>query len=143
MLANRSMPRSTVIPQVGYPDIGEAIDWLCVTFGFTLRVRMGDHRAQLNVGDGALVIMELPAGFEAQSALGEAFTDSVMIRVEDVDRHHEHALQRGARILRPPADYPYGERQYTVADHVGRRWTFSQSIADVDPRNWGGTPGTL
>jgi hypothetical protein len=25
-----------------------------------------------------------------------------------------------------------------VIDPVGRHWTFSQSIADVDPQTWGG-----
>jgi uncharacterized glyoxalase superfamily protein PhnB len=47
------------------------------------------------------------------------------------------------RILRPPTDYPYGERQYTVEDFAGHTWTFSQSIADVSPETWGGTSGQL
>ena len=68
---------------------------------------------------------------------------SVMVRVDDVDRHHERAKERGARILRPPTDYPYGERQYTAEDLGGHGWTFSQSIADVAPEEWGGTPGEL
>jgi uncharacterized glyoxalase superfamily protein PhnB len=48
-------------------------------------------------------------------------------------------------IVNPPADYPYGERQYTAEDPGGHHWTFSESIADVDPASWGGTlvtPGT-
>lgn len=56
MLANRSMPRSTVIPQLAYRDVGAAAKWLCDAFGFTLRIGMGNHRAQLNVGDGAVVL---------------------------------------------------------------------------------------
>jgi uncharacterized glyoxalase superfamily protein PhnB len=58
--------------------------------------------------------------------------------VEDVDSHYEHARRAGARIINPPADYPYGERQYVAEDFGGHRWTFSQSIADVDPKIWGG-----
>jgi hypothetical protein len=54
MLANRSIPRCTVIPELGDPDVGEAIGWLCDAFGFTLRLRIANHRAQLNVGDGAV-----------------------------------------------------------------------------------------
>jgi uncharacterized glyoxalase superfamily protein PhnB len=45
--------------------------------------------------------------------------------------------------VQAPADYPYGERQYTVEDPSGHVWTFSQTIADTDPRNWGGTPVEL
>jgi uncharacterized glyoxalase superfamily protein PhnB len=38
----------------------------------------------------------------------------------------------------PPVDYPYGERQYSAVDPGGHVWTFSESIADVDPASWGG-----
>ena len=48
------------------------------------------------------------------------------------------AVARGARIVSPPTDYPYGERQYTAVDLGGHHWTFSQSLADVDPADWGG-----
>jgi uncharacterized glyoxalase superfamily protein PhnB len=134
MLANRSMPQCTVIPVIAYVDLGEAVDWLCDVFGFTVRVRIADHRAQLNVGDGALVLRKTDEGF-AESG------DSVMVRVEDVDAHYERAKQPGARIAEPPTDFPYGERQYTVEDFAGRVWKFSQSIADVAPEDWGGTSG--
>ena len=136
MLANRSIPRCTVIPELAYPDVGDAVEWLCDVFGFTLRVSIANHRAQLNVGDGAVVVTEL-------AAVGVDQAHSLMVRVEDVNHHHERATQRGARILRAPADYPYGERQYTAEDFAGHRWTFSQSIADVAPEDWGGTSGQL
>jgi len=137
MIENRSIPRCTVIPELGYPDIGKAIDWLCDAFGFTLRIRIANHRAQMNVGDGAVVLTELAEGQRVD--IGH----SVMVRIENVDRHCEHAIRQGAKIIRPPADYPYGERQYSVEDFAGHRWNFTQTIADVDPRAWGGTPGTL
>jgi len=136
MLANRSIPRCTVILELAYPDIGEAIDWLCDAFGFTLRLRIANHRAQLNVGDGAVVLTE-------QRVADGRNSHSVMVRVENVDRHHERARQHGARVLLSPADYPYGERQYSVEDFAGHRWTFSQSVADVHPAEWGGTPGQM
>jgi uncharacterized glyoxalase superfamily protein PhnB len=135
MLTNRSIPQSTVIPELAYPDIGAAIDWLGAAFGFTLRLRIGAHRAQLNVGDGAVVLTEWSADDESVS--------SVMVRVDDIDAHHERSLQHGARIVRPPADHPYGERQYNAVDLAGHRWTFSQSIFDVAPEAWGGASGQL
>jgi uncharacterized glyoxalase superfamily protein PhnB len=60
------------------------------------------------------------------------------VRVEDADAHHDRAVDAGARITSPPTDYPYGERQYSAEDPGGHLWTFSQSIADVDPADWGG-----
>jgi uncharacterized glyoxalase superfamily protein PhnB len=61
-----------------------------------------------------------------------------MVRVLDVNRHHAQAAQCGATILSPPADHPFGERQYSAEDPGGHRWVFSQSIADVHPHEWGG-----
>jgi uncharacterized glyoxalase superfamily protein PhnB len=131
------MPSSALIPVLAYEDVGEAIDWLCETFGFTERWRAGTHRAQLAVGDAAVAVTEgVPPRRDEAS-------HSVMVRIEDVDRHFERAQERGARILQPPNDYPYGERQYTVEDLGGHRWTFSQSIADVAPEDWGGTSGGI
>jgi uncharacterized glyoxalase superfamily protein PhnB len=132
LLANRSMPPSAVIPVLGYPDVTEAVEWLCETFGFTERWRAGSHRAQLAVGDAGVVVAE-----QSDSLPGSS-NHSVMVRVEDVNSHHEHARERGARILHPPTDYPYGERQYTVEDLGGHHWSFSQTIADVAPEEWGG-----
>ena len=132
MLANRSMPSSTVIPVLPYEDLGEAIDWLCTRFGFRERWRAGSHRAQLAVGDGAVALTEQPVSGHS----------SVMVRIDDVDGHHENAAERGARIVRAPADYPYGERQYTAEDLAGHVWTFSQSINDVAPEAWGGRTRT-
>ena len=96
MLRNRSIPNCTVIPELPFPDIGQAIDWLFDVFGFTLRIRIGDHRAQMNVGDGAIVLTALEPG--EKPIAGRA----VMVRVDSVDRHFEHASRKGARILRSP-----------------------------------------
>ena len=63
---------------------------------------------------------------------------SILVHVDDVDSHHARAKESGARIINPPTDYPFGERQYTAEDIGGHRWTFSQTIADVDPGTWGG-----
>jgi uncharacterized glyoxalase superfamily protein PhnB len=132
MLANRSMPECTVIPILSYPDVGQAIDWLCQAFGFTLRLRIGDHRAQLEIGSGAIVITK-ERTFIARSK------GSVMVRVEDVHRHSVIAIGHGAHLISLPTDYPYGERQYTVEDIAGHSWTFSQTVSDSDPEEWGGS----
>ena len=124
------MPPGAIIPELRYPDVREAADWLCRTFGFTERLRIGNHRAQLSFGDGSLVLTQ--RNVESNASF------SVMVRVKDVDRHYEQVNQSNARIISSLADYPYGERQYTVEDPGGHRWTFSQTIADVDPKTWGG-----
>ncbi|MEW5987177.1 MAG: VOC family protein [Chloroflexota bacterium] len=130
MVQNKSMPPGSVIPEVPYPDVTQGVHWLSQAFGFKERLRIGGHRVQLTFGDGSIV---------ATSHEGEIRPRyTLMARVQDVDAHFERAKAHGARVLSPPADYPYGERQYTVEDLAGHMWTFSQSTRDVDPAEWGG-----
>jgi uncharacterized glyoxalase superfamily protein PhnB len=133
LIANRSVPDASVIPELAYADVLEASEWLCNAFGFRERLRIDNHRVQLVFGNGAVIAIEL--GETPPNA-----AHAVLVRVEDADRHHDQAVKAGARILSPPAEYPYGERQYSAEDLGGHHWTFSQSIADVDPASWGGTP---
>jgi uncharacterized glyoxalase superfamily protein PhnB len=62
-----------------------------------------------------------------------------MLRVDDARAHCERARAHGARILMEPTDMPFGECQYTAEDPAGHRWTFTQTLADVEPEEWGGT----
>ncbi len=134
MLRNRSIPDCIVMPELAYPDVAFAIVWLCAAFDFTLRLRIAEHRAQLQVpGGGAVVLIQ---GRQEEST--DEYAHCVLVRVEDAKSHHVRAKQHGAKIVRDVADHPYGERQYTAADHVRHIWTFSQSIADIDPTDWGG-----
>jgi uncharacterized glyoxalase superfamily protein PhnB len=137
MKANRSMPPGTIIPELAYGDVSTAVAWLCKTFGFRERLRIGNHRSQLVFGEASVIVVARSSGSAAESRPVQA-THSIMVRVAEVDRHYEHAVRRGARIINHPADFPYGERQYTAEDLAGHVWTFSQSIADVDPQEWGG-----
>jgi uncharacterized glyoxalase superfamily protein PhnB len=139
-MRNRSAPHASVTPVLSYPDVAAAVDWLTHTFGFVEHVRIGDHRAQLGFGDGALIVADESHGRRAPASDG--VTHSVMVRVDDVDEHHQRASAAGAHIVTSPATHDYGERQYVVTDLAGHRWTFTQSVADVSPETWGGTTTT-
>jgi len=130
-MGNRSMPPGVVIPELAYADVRAAVEWLCRAFGFRERLRIGDHRAQLVFGEGTIVVTQVGGEVGTQGY-------AVMVRVADVDVHYERAKEAGATIVSAPTDFPYGERQYVVEDLGGHRWTFSQTIADVDPSRWGG-----
>jgi uncharacterized glyoxalase superfamily protein PhnB len=138
MRNNRSVPSAVVIPVLIYPDVQEAVAWLSAAFGFVERLRIGDnHRSQLSVGDGALIVADV-RGDRRPPRAGEV-THTVLVRVEDADEHCARAREHGARILMEPTDLEYGERQYAAADPAGHEWTFSQTLDDVDPKTWGGT----
>ena len=65
-------------------------------------------------------------------------THSVMVRVNDAQAHCEQARAHGARILMEPTDFEYGERQYEAEDPFGHQWTFTETLSDVAPEEWGG-----
>jgi predicted enzyme related to lactoylglutathione lyase len=134
-IENRTMPRCTVIPELVYDDVIAAVGWLCDKFGFVERWRAGDHRAQLSLGDSTVAITE------PRTSRVLPGPRSLLVRVADAGAHCRRARERGVVILRDPEDFPYGERQYTAEDLGGHHWTFSQSIADVAPEEWGGTSG--
>ena len=134
-IENRTMPASTIIPELVYDDVTAAIDWLCDTFGFAERWHAGDHRAQLSFAGGTIAITEPRTSRALPGPI------SLVVRVDDADAHCAHARAHGATIVDEPGDHAYGERQYTAQDPGGHRWCFSQSIADVAPEDWGGTSG--
>ncbi len=137
MKPNRSIPAATVIPVLIYPDVREAVDWLSTAFGFQERLRIGDaHRSQLKVGDGAVIVADI-RGEQVAPREGQV-THLVMVRIDDARAHCERARSHGARILTEPTDWEYGERQYVAEDPAGHRWTFSETLDDVAPAEWGG-----
>jgi uncharacterized glyoxalase superfamily protein PhnB len=143
MLISRTTGSASVVPELVYPDVPHAIAWLCEVFGFRELWRAGGHRARLGFGNGVLILADADPQYGRTSPDTSGLSShAVMVKVADVDAHHRHALQRGARILSPPADYPYGERQYAAADLAGHHWTFTQTITDLAPEDWGGTSTT-
>jgi len=132
MQSNRSIPDAVVLPELAYPDVNAAADWLARVFGFAVRLRIAGHRVQMAVpGGGALVVKQ------GEASPQSCASHSVMVRVADVDTHHACAVAAGAQASLPTT-YPFGERQYGVRDFAGHHWVFTQSVADVDPADWGG-----
>jgi uncharacterized glyoxalase superfamily protein PhnB len=140
MLINRTTGSASIIPELVYADVTLAVDWLCEAFGFTELWRADGHRARVAFGNGTVIVADAdPQHGRSVPAGADVHSHAVMVKVDDADAHHEHARQHGARIVSPPADYSYGERQYTAEDLAGHRWTFTQAIADLAPEDWGGT----
>jgi predicted enzyme related to lactoylglutathione lyase len=136
MIENRSAPPGPVVPVLVYDDVPKAIEWLRGAFGFEERLRTPPepdgtvHHAQLAVGLGSVMLNGQRGGTKQHSG-------GAMVYVPDVDAHCERAKKFGAKIVNPPVTAAFGERQYSAEDPEGHRWTFSQSMADVDPEDWG------
>ena len=140
MLISRTTGSASVIPELVYADVEEAIQWLSDTFGFAELWRADGHRARLAFGNGVVIIADHdPSYGRGLPGDGRLRSYSIMVKVENVDAHYDHARRQGALVLSPPTDYSYGERQYSVEDLAGHQWTFTQTIADLAPEDWGGT----
>jgi uncharacterized glyoxalase superfamily protein PhnB len=136
--SNRSIPDAPIVPVLSCADVRAAVDWLTHAFGFRERLRIGEgHRSQMDAGEGGAVIVA-EAGSDRAAPRRSETTHAVMVRVEDARAHCERARAAGAVILMEPTDFEYGERQYHAEDPFGHRWTFSETLADVDPVEWGG-----
>jgi uncharacterized glyoxalase superfamily protein PhnB len=131
MRYNRSVPPCPVIPVLRYPNPSAAAEWLARSFGFTVRLRIANHRIQMRAGEGCFTIAE-----------GDAVPNhsmTVQVRIEDARGHCERARAAGATILSEPTDHEYGERQYAAEDFHGHVWDFTETLDDVRPESWGGT----
>ncbi len=98
MRVNRSVPPCTVIPVLIYPDPSAAADWLGKAFGFTIRLRIANHRIQMKAGEGCFTIAE-----------GNVLPDNshiIQVRIEDANGHCERARKHGAAVLTEPQDQP-------------------------------------
>ena len=136
MKHNRSVPPPTVVPVLSYLDVRAAVAWLNAAFGFVERTRIGEsHRAQMSIGaDGAVIVAELRGEKPAQV---DGVTHVTRVRVEDVGAQFERARAHGARVLEPPTDREYGERDCTMQDVAGHRWQFAETVRDVAPEDYG------
>ena len=128
MRFNRSVPPCAVIPVLVYPDPSAAAEWLAKAFGFTVRLRIANHRIQMKAGEGCFTIRE--------GNVAPNHSQTVQVRIEDSVGHCERARQNGAVILSEPKDHPYGERQYNAQDFFGHHWDFTETISDVAPEEW-------
>lgn len=137
MKNNRSVPTAVVIPVLVYPDVRAAVAWLTSVFGFAERVRIGEsHRAQMSIGDeGAMIVADTRG--EQQPPQGGIVTHLIKVRVDDVEAQFERVRLGGARVLEPPTEREYGERECTVEDLAGHHWQFTQTMRDVAPEEYG------
>jgi uncharacterized glyoxalase superfamily protein PhnB len=137
MRVNRSVPPTTVVPILVYPDVRAAVGFLTAAFGFVERTRIGEsHRSQMAIGeDGAVIVAG--AGSDRHPPEPRSITHATRVRVEDVDAAFERARDNGAVVVDAPITREYGERDCTVEDLAGHRWQFAATVADVTPEEFG------
>ncbi|MBJ7905827.1 VOC family protein [Streptomyces sp. NPDC003656] len=121
--------RPSVYPTVLYADAKAAIGQLTEALGFTeLTVYESEDgmvlHAELAQGNGAVMVGSKGRGGVFDSVMKDAGPAGVYIVVDDVDAHHQRAVEHGVEILMPPTDQDYGSRDYMARDAEGNVWSF-------------------
>jgi uncharacterized glyoxalase superfamily protein PhnB len=119
------VPEQSIFPSFRYRDAPGAIAWLVEVLGFELSElhEAADGsvaHAELSHGPGLIMI-----GTERDDAfggrVGGGFT---YIAVDVVDGLYEHAVSKGAEVLKEIIDTDYGSRDFSVRDPEGNVWSF-------------------
>jgi len=132
-----------VVPMIAYRDGTQAMDWLAAAFGFQERARWLDDDGTLTHGematDRGLIMLATPtptyegplehrAHCEKAAAWSAApwVIDGVLVYVDDIESHFEHAKAQGAGLLSDIEVGPQDSRLYRAEDIEGHRWMFLQ-----------------
>lgn len=132
-----------VIPMLTYEDGPAVMDWLVRAFGFQEIARMLDDdgklaHGELAAGSGRIMVSAATPLYESPRRHREHcerardwsavpwVIDGVLVYVDDVDAHFEHAKAAGATILTEIEDGWPG-RRYRAEDMEGHRWMFMQA----------------
>jgi DNA-binding transcriptional MerR regulator len=116
-----------------YNDLIAAHSYLSEVFGLAPGELERDESGRGVHGElfaGDQVIWLHPAGSDYQSPqqLG-AVSAMTVVAVNDVDEHHATSRNKGADIISPPVDQPYGVREYGARDLEGHLWYFHAALA--------------
>lgn len=122
----------TESPRVGFQaaaavfvvnEVAKSVAHYQDVLGFHVEFTYGEPPSYAGVERGATLI-HLQAAADAERRPGQA---AVYVFVTDVDALHAELRSRGARILAEPNNYPYGMRDFAVADLDGNLLSFGTS----------------
>ena len=113
---------------LGAREVGERYEY---EDGLIGHAEMTVHGATFYLSDSAPGL-----GVEAISPDDSVHT-SLVLSVPDVDAATDRTIEAGARLERPPTDYPYG-RMSVIRDPFGHRWMLESPVtatasSEVDP----------
>ncbi|MET7701180.1 MULTISPECIES: VOC family protein [unclassified Streptomyces] len=128
--------RPSIYPSLLYANAKAAITQLTEAFGFTeLSVYESEDgtvlHAELVQGNGAVMLGSKGRGGRFDEAMKNAGPCGIYIVVDDVDAHHQCAVDHGAEILMPPTDQDYGSRDYMARDAEGNIWSFGTYAPEI------------
>lgn len=117
-------------PRLTFRDAAKAIEFYAQAFGAKeiMRFEAGGSipHAEITIGDSTILLAEeWPEGGRfSPETLGNSPV-IMTLSVPDVDKFFAHAVEAGAKTVRPIADQFYGRREGTLQDPFGYSWSVS------------------
>lgn len=130
-----AIPR--IIPRLFCRDPDDEIEFCRRVFDATVQNRREDPSGKLVhglIGIGPSLIMiesEWPQVSNRAPAMNASTPVVVYVYVEDVDTTVDKANARGARILDPAQDQPWGDRTAWLMDLQGHVWTVASRVEEM------------
>ncbi|HET9180530.1 MAG TPA: VOC family protein [Candidatus Angelobacter sp.] len=142
-MANKVKPAPdgyhSVTPYLIVKGAAAAIDYYKDIFGAheLLRIPHDDGRighAELKIGDSVIMLAdEFPEmNTVSPKTLGNSPV-GLMVYVDDVDAVFAKAVAKGGAVYKDLADQFYGDRNGTITDPFGHKWTIATHKEDVSP----------
>ena len=138
---------AAVTPYLAVAGADRALDWYADAFGARRRgepIVMPDGRighAELEIAGGVVMLSEEHPEIGVVAPVpGQGVPVTIHLEVADVDAVIGRAVEAGADLDRPAADYDYG-RNGVIRDPFGHRWLISgpalvSAPAAVSGRRW-------
>ena len=130
------MPGWGVIPTIRIRDMAEALALYTGPLEFSLERGAADEGNCALVRGDARLMLETPSGFYGdeydaaiEDRLGSKSANALYIEATDVDGFYDRVRTAGVRVVDPLAERPWGQREFTVEDHVGNWLTFWAAAA--------------
>ena len=101
-------------------DVARSLEHYRDALGFRVEFTYGEPTFYAGV-ERDNVLIHLQAAADTKRQPGQA---AVYVFVSDVDALHEELRSRGANVQKAPQDYPYGMRDFDVADLDGNHLSF-------------------
>ena len=138
----KPIPRGyeSAIPYLYCRNAVKALAFYKKAFGATERIRMAMPtgkigHAEIQVAGAKIMLAD---EFKDMNVLGPQSIGgtpvTVLIYVRDVDAFAKRAVKAGAKIVYPPSDQFYGDRNCKLIDPFGHAWMFASRKENLTPK---------
>ena len=116
----------SAVPVIGTDNIEKSLKYYIEVLGFTLDFKYGDPPVYAGVKSGEAEIYLTNDPHLAKGIKESKLVPEVFIWVSDAESLFKDHINKGAEIVEPLSDRPWGARQYVVREINGYHIKFAQ-----------------